>query len=282
EVRPFTEKQIRLLQTFADQAVIAIENVRLFKELQTTNRELTTALNPQTATSDILRVISQSQTDVQPVFDAIVDSAVRLSSADNAGLFRVEDGQLNEVSSRSRLDPDFQERMRRVFPRPLDYSTHMGRAILERRIIHIADLADATAPPTAARLPAFGFRAHLVVPMLRNGEPIGGLSLLRRTSGLFSDDQVQLLQTFADQAVIAIENVRLFKELEARNTDLTDALARQTATSEILRVISRSPTDLQLVFDAIVQSACRLCDAAFGALQLFDGARLTFDAHYGV
>src|SRR5262249_18100693 len=148
---------------------------------------------------------------------------------------------------RSRLDPDFQERMRRVFPRPFDYSTHMGRAILERRIIHIADLADATAPPTAARLPAFGFRAHLVVPMLRNGKPIGGLSLLRRTSALFSNDQVQVLQTFADQAVIAIENVRLFTELEVRNRDLTTAPDHQTATGDILKVINSSPTDVQPV-----------------------------------
>jgi GAF domain-containing protein len=262
----FSDPEVELLKTFSDQAVIAIENVRLFKELETSNRDLSTALDKQTATSDILRVISQSQTDVQPVFDAIVDSAVRLSSADIAGLFRVEDGQLNEVSSRSRLDPDFQERMRRVFPRPLDYSTHMGRAILERRIIHIADLADATAPPTAARLQAFGFRAHLVVPMLRSGEPIGGLSLLRRTSGLFSDDQVQLLQTFADQAVIAIENVRLFTELEERNRDLSTALDQQTATSEVLRVLSRSPTDIQPVFQAIVESAVRLCHGSTGSI----------------
>jgi two-component system, NtrC family, sensor kinase len=262
----FSDPEVELLKTFSDQAVIAIENVRLFKELETSNRDLYTALDKQTATNDILRVISQSQTDVQPVFDAIVDSAVRLSSADIAGLFRVEDGQLNEVSSRSRLDPDFQERMRRVFPRPLDYSTHMGRAILERRIIHIADLADATAPPTAARLQAFGFRAHLVVPMLRSGEPIGGLSLLRRTSGLFSDDQVQLLQTFADQAVIAIENVRLFTELEERNRDLSTALDQQTATSEVLRVLSRSPTDIQPVFQAIVESAVRLCHGSTGSI----------------
>jgi GAF domain-containing protein len=277
----FGEDEVALLQTFADQAVIAIENMRLFKELQASNKELTTALDKQTATSDILRVISQSQTDVQPVFDAIVDSAVRLSSADIAGLFRVENGQLNEVSSRSRLDPDFQERMRRVFPRPLDYSTHMGRAILERRIIHIADLADATAPPTAARLQAFGFRAHLVVPMLRNGEPIGGLSLLRHTSGLFSDDQVQLLQTFADQAVIAIENVRLFKELQSRNSELTESLEQQTATSEVLQVISRSPSDINPTFEVIATSAARLCEAVEGTVFRFDGALIHIAAHCG-
>src|SRR5262249_20036473 len=154
------------------------------------------------------------------------------------------------------------------------YSTHMGRAILERRIIHIADLADATAPPTAARLPAFGFRAHLVVPMLRNGEPIGGLSLLRRTSGLFSNDQVQLLQTFADQAVIAIENVRLFKELQSSNRELATALDKQTATSDILRVISRAQTDVQPVFDAIVASAVRLLGGYTGLLTRIVGDQL--------
>jgi two-component system, NtrC family, sensor kinase len=269
EIRPFSDKQIALLQTFADQAVIAIENVRLFKELQASNRELTTALDKQTATSDILRVISQSQTDVQPVFDAIVDSAVRLSSADIAGLFRVEDGQLNEVSSRSRLDPDFQEKMRRVFPRPLDYSTHMGRAILERRIIHIADLADATAPPTAAGLQAFGFRAHLVVPMLRSGEPIGGLSLLRRTPGLFSGDQVQLLQTFADQAVIAVENVRLFTELQARTHELTRSVDQLTALGEVGQAVSSS-LDLETVLTTIVSRAVQLSALDGGVIFEYD------------
>ena len=277
EVQPFTTQQIDLLKTFADQAVIAIENVRLFTELQAKNRELTTALDQQTATSEILRVISRSQTELQPVFDAIVDSAARLCHADIAGLFRVEGGQLNEVSSRSRLDPNFQERMRRVFPRPLDDSTHMGCALLERRLIHVADLADPSAPPSAAQLQAFGFRAHLAVPMLRGGEPIGGLSMLRRTAGLFSDDQVQLLQTFADQAVIAIENVRLLTALQARTQELTRSVEQLTALGDVSRAVSSS-LDLDIVLTTIVERAIQLSGTDGGTIFEYDESGEEFSA----
>jgi two-component system, NtrC family, sensor kinase len=273
---PFSEKQIELVKTFADQAVIAIENVRLFTELQAKNRALTQAhaqvteaLEQQTATSEVLKVISQTPTSLQSVFEVIGDSAARLCHADIAGLFRVEGGQLNEVSSRSRLDPNFQERMRRVFPRPLDDSTHMGRALLERRLIHVADLTDPSAPPSAARLETFGFRAHLAVPMLRGGEPIGGLSMLRRTAGLFSDDQVQLLQTFADQAVIAIENARLLNELQARTGELTRSVEQLTALGEVGRAVS-STLELETVLTTIVSRAVELSRLDGGVVFEYD------------
>jgi GAF domain-containing protein len=273
EVQPFTEKQIQLVTTFADQAVIAIENVRLFNETKE-------ALDRQTATSDILRVISRSPTDVQPVFDSIAQSAVRLCDAIFGAVYRVEGGQIHMVAQTG-IGPEGLARAQRIFPMPLGESAAVARAIFERSVVQVSD----TEAPEAPRLTreagrAIGFRSQLTVPMLRNGEPIGVVNVARREPGAFSQTHVELLQTFADQAVIAIENVRLFKELEARNRDLTTALDRQMATSEILRVISSSPTDIQPVFDAIVRSAVRLCDGLHGVLDRFDGELIHFAAQY--
>ncbi|HKF68153.1 MAG TPA: GAF domain-containing protein, partial [Vicinamibacterales bacterium] len=265
EVRPFTDQQAALLKTFADQAVIAIENVRLFTELQTSNRELTTALDKQTATSDILRVISRSQTDVQPVFDAIVTSAVRLLRAHRGGIFRIAGDQL-ELAALTSSDDAADAALRAAFPRSLHSEGPIFWAIRDRGPINIADAQTDPRVPEAVRASARarGYRSLVGVPLLRQDEAIGAISVSRRESGGFTDDESALLQSFADQAVIAIENVRLFKELEARNRDLT-------ATSEILRVISRSPTDVQPVFDAIVESAARLCNGVFSSLHTFDG-----------
>jgi GAF domain-containing protein len=268
EVRPFSDKQIGLLQTFADQAVIAIENVRLFTELQASNRELTTALDTQTATSDVLRVISQSQTDVQPVFDAIVASAVRLLRAHSGVLTRIVGDQI-EVAALTSHDAVAAAALGGLFPQPLRSEAAHAQAIRDRAPVNIADIADAYPDPRrrdAARDYArvSGSRSLVVVPMLRLDEAIGSIGVTRRESGGFTDDEIALLKTFADQAVIAIENVRLFNELEGRNRDLT-------ATSEILRVISSSPTDVQPVFDTIVKSAVRLCDGLFSAVFQFDG-----------
>src|SRR5262245_8622867 len=295
DVQLFTDKQIGLLETFADQAVIAIENVRLFTELQEKNEALTQAhaqvsesLEQQTATSEILRVISSSPTDLQPVFDTIIASAVKLCEAYSGILVRVEDGLIHRVAG---IGPhrESPESVRRTFPRPLDPTTALGQAILERRVNQLPDTESSTAAPVvrdAAR--AVGFRAELSVPMIRDGEPIGGIAVTRRNPGLFSPAEVQLLQTFADQAVIAIENVRLFTELQEKNGALTQAhatvtesLERQTATSEILRVISSSPTDVQPVFDAIVGTGVRLCEAAYGFLARYDGVSMAIVAHFG-
>jgi two-component system, NtrC family, sensor kinase len=253
----FPDTQVELLQTFADQAVIAIENVRLFNETKE-------ALEQQTATSEILRVISSSPTDIQPVFDAIVARATNLCGALFSALFRF-DGELLHFVAHHNFPAEAVEAFNRDFPaRPEGTTT--ARAILERRVVNVADvLADPTQSPKAlARAQALGYRSILAVPMFREGQVIGTIAVVRLQVGGFTDKQVGLLQTFAKQAVIAIENVRLFNETKA-------ALHRQTATSEILRVISSSPTDVQPVFDTIVQNAVRLCDGLFGSLDRFDG-----------
>jgi len=289
EALPFSDTQIELLQTFADQAVIAIENVRLFTELQQKNQALTQAhaqvsetLEQQTATAEILRVISSSPTDIQPVFDAIVARATTLCGALFSALFRF-DGELLHFVAHHNFPAEAVEAFTRDFPTRLEGTT-TARAILERRVVNVADvLADPTQSAKAlARAQALGYRSILAVPMFREGQAIGTIAVVRPQVGGFTDKQVELLKTFADQAVIAIENVRLFTELQASNRELTTALDTQTATSDILRVISRSQTDVQPVFDAIAHSAARLCDAEVAGVFRYDGQLLHFVAHHGL
>jgi signal transduction histidine kinase len=281
EVQPFTDKQVALLQTFADQAVIAIENVRLFKELETRNRDLTDALDRQTATAEILRVISRAQTDAQPVFQAIADSAQRLFGAWSAGVFRYDGEVIQMVAARqgaSRREDELPSAPRRPTGEwPAD------RAALQRAVQHFVDVeTDPSAGPQVQEWArAHGWRSLLQVPMMRSGDAIGVIAVTRAQPGGFSPAEIALLQTFADQAVIAIENVRLFKELEARNRDLTEALDRQTATAEILRVISQSQTEVQPVFDTIVDNAIRLFRAWAVAAMRSDGQLLHLIAARG-
>jgi GAF domain-containing protein len=300
---PFSDRQIALLQTFADQAVIAIENVRLFTELQQKNEALTQAhahvtesLNRQTATAEILRVISRSQTDPQPVFDAIAVNARRLLRAYGALVVRV-DGQRLHVAAHAAsggretsTEEHLWEQLRERFPRPVDRETFNGAVIFDRCIHQIADVeTDERWAYLRAHARSQGWRANLGVPMLHDGKPIGAISVTRSQPGSFSPQDVELLQTFADQAVIAIENVRLFTELQQKNQALTqahaqvsEALEKQTATSEILGVIASSPTDLQPVLDAVVRSAARLCAAVDAAIFRVDGGSLRLVAHDGV
>jgi GAF domain-containing protein/anti-sigma regulatory factor (Ser/Thr protein kinase) len=271
---PYGEKEIALLRSFADQAVIAIENARMFSELEASNRELTTALDTQTATSDILRVISRSPTDVQPVFDAIVESAVRLLGAHTGSLTRIVGDQI-ELAAYTSTGTAGDATLRAIYPQSILSEDPHAQAIRARVPFNITDVqTDPRVPETVhASARARGFHGAVAVPLLRQGVAVGVIGVTRREAGGFTDDEIALLKTFADQAVIAIENVRLFTELEGRNRDLT-------ATSEILRVISSSPTDVQPVFDTIVSSAVRLSGGLFGALFRFDGGLLHLVAHH--
>ncbi len=272
EVRPFTDRQISLLQTFADQAVIAIENVRLFTETKE-------ALERQTATSEILQVISGSPTDVQPVLETILSRAVELCGARHGSLFRF-DGELLHAAAHHDVPAATLEILRRDYPMPPSGGYMSGRAILARRIVTIEDiLADELYESTAPH--ASGLRSMVGVPLLRDGNAVGVIVIVRSDPGPFTDRQIELLKTFADQAVIAIENVRLFTELQARNAALAESLAQQTAAAEILRVISESPTDYQPVFDTIVRNAVGVCAAHDAVLALAEGEDLIIRAQHG-
>jgi signal transduction histidine kinase len=247
------------------------------KQLQTRDRELAEARGQQTATAEILRVISSSPTDIQPVFETIVRNAAHLCDANDASLFQREGDVTRCVANYGTVITAAVGQRR-----PITRGTLSGRAILDRRTIHLPDVLSEIAefPDVAAAIAREGLRAVLGVPLLREGVPIGAITVRRTEVRPYSDEQVALIETFADQAVIAIENVRLFRELRARNAELTESLARQTATSEILRAISQSPTDVQPVFDTIVRSAVRLCDGLYGTAVRFDGELMHLAAGY--
>ena len=264
-VHPFTERQIQLVRTFADQAVIAIENVRLFEEVQARTRELQEALEYQTATSEVLSVISRAPSQMEPVFEAIVQTAARLCHADSAIVCTRGEDELYHFSAVS----GHSEEMRAVVhKRPIaaDRGSVSGRAVLERRAVQIRD---ALADPEFTRFDtqaAGQFRTLLGVPLLREGTPIGVISMQRRRVEPFTEKQIDLVTTFADQAVIAIENTRLFEEVQARTAELSEALEQQTATSDVLGVISRSLGQLEPVFQSMLANAMRICDAKCGVM----------------
>ena len=274
EVGAFADDKIALLQTFADQAVIAVENVRLFKELEAKNRDLTDALARQTATAEVLRVISRSQTDIQPVFTAILDCAVRLCGADLGAMVGVEGTQLVLIECNPNT-PEIWAVMRESFPRPIDTTSLVGRAVLEASVIHVPDIDDPAALPSIARVVTLGFRSHLLVPILRGREAIGALGLARRAHSPYSDAQIELVQPFADQAVIAIENARLLSELQARTAELTRSVGQLTALGDVGRAVS-STLDLDTVLTTIVSRAAQLAGADGGSIYEYDEAAEEF------
>ncbi len=253
EVRPFTDKQIELLQNFAAQAVIAIENARLLHEL----RE---SLQQQTATADMLKVISRSTFDLQVVLKTLVESAAQLCDAYDSAIWRPDGDRLLLVAHHGPIPAE---------TLPLIRGTVAGRTVLDGRAFHIADLQteDAEFPDSCENARSWGFRSLLCVPLMREGVAIGTIALRRREAQLFTERQVALLQTFADQAVIAIENARLFNELR-------ESLQQQTATADVLKVISRSTFDLKAVLNTLVESAVRLCDADMAAIPRLSGSDL--------
>jgi GAF domain-containing protein len=270
-VEPFTERQIELVKTFADQGVIAIENVRLFEDL-------TEALEQQTATSEILGVIASSPTDIQPVLDTVIANAVTLAGAKQGHIRRL-DGEFLRVVAHHNESPEQLEQLR---ANPVRVSESLlGRAFAERKAVHVHDAQDGGSGVAKAVTAALGTRTILAVPLLREGTPIGGLTIWRDVVEPFTARQIEIVKTFADQAVIAIENVRLFKELEERNAELREALEHQTATAEVLGIISRSPTDVQPVLDAIVESAARVCGIDDVLLRLHEGDATVPRAHFG-
>ena len=284
QIRPFDDSHIDLVQTFAEQAVIAVENTRRFRALDTRTAELTKALERQAATSEVLRVISESPTDTQPVFKAIIERAARICEASTGVLFQVRDEHLYPVSAVG-LPEGFNARVAEE-PIRVDSKLLMAQAAAQGQVVHVEDVSalssDDYTTPYRSRIVALGIRTIACVPLRKNGESIGVLWLARREVNAFRDEDIELLKTFADQAVIAIDNSQLFEEVNARTEEARDALSRQTATSEVLRVISASPTDPQPVFEAILEKAAAICDVAQGILFLLRDDALHAVAFLGV
>jgi GAF domain-containing protein len=284
EVRPFTDKQIELVKNFAAQAVIAIENARLLNELRqrTTDltertADLTEALEQQTATSEVLQVISSSPGDLEPVFETMLKKAVRICDAGFGNIHRW-DGEAIHLVATHNTPPAFAEARRRS-PNPANPRTSIGRMVATKEVVHVVDAskepgyAEVRDASSVAAVELGGVRTALYVPMLKENELVGAFTLSRQEVRPFTDKQIELVKNFAAQAVIAIENARLLNELRqrtndltGRTADLTEALRQQTATSEVLQVISGSPGDLQLVFQAMLEKAVRICDAKFGSI----------------
>ncbi|SFJ60536.1 GAF domain-containing protein [Bradyrhizobium sp. Gha] len=279
EAGSFVDHHVQLLQTFADQAVIAIENARLFEQVRFKTNELSAALQRQTATADVLKVISRSAFDLRTVLDALLSSACRLCDAE-IGTIRYEQEGNYRLAAAYGCKPEWIEHFQ-TYTTKADRGSIFGRTILDGRPVCVPDLlADPDFNrPQAQKL--IGMRAALGVPLVRAGHAFGVINLFRFAVGSFEDKQIELVATFADQAVIAIENVKLFEQVQAKTRDLSEALTYQTGSSNILKVIASSPTDVEPVLRTIVESACELCEAYDSVVVLKEGQDLVVRAHHG-
>jgi GAF domain-containing protein len=288
-VRPFTEKQIKLVETFADQAVIAIENARLLNELRQRTADLTGSLEQQTATSDVLQVISSSAGDLQPVFATMLEKAVAICEARFGDIYRWEGDRLRLVANHNTLPAFAEERKRSQYVRPVPGppgTSIIGAMLATKSVVHVADLAAEQAyierrnPTYAAAVELGGVRTILLGPMLKENELIGAFILCRQEVRPFTDKQIAVVTSFAAQAVIAIENARLLNELRQRTDDLSETLEQQTASAKVLEVISRSAFDLHAVFETVAESSVRLCEADRAFIFQYDGELLGMTAFY--
>jgi len=278
----FGETEITLAESFRDQALIAIENTRLFNEVQTKTHDLEESLQQQTATSEVLQAINRSVFDLKTVLQTLLESAARLCDASICILFQSR-GDLLHVGASYGGTPEFVEYLT-AHPHRFDRTTVAGRTAVERRTVHIPDIAADTEYGLPQSIKLGGWQSIIGVPLLRNGEVLGVLDLARPVAGPFTPRQIELIETFADQAVIAIENARLFDEVQARTRDLTESLQQQTATTDVLKVISRSAFDLEAVFETVVERSARLSGVEGARANIFryDGELLRITATYNV
>jgi GAF domain-containing protein len=278
EVHPFTDEQIELVENFAAQAVIAIENARLLNELRQRTTDLTEALEQQRATSGLLQVISGSPGNLEPVFQTMLENAVGICGANFGNMFLYEDEAFRTVAMFNAPEAYANARMGARLHPPSD--SGLGRLVSTKEVVQIADLRTVERyvinrdPFVVAAVELGGIRTLLAVPMLKEGRLVGAIVIYRQEVRPFTEKQIELVKNFGSQVVIAIENARLLNELRQRTTDLSEALEQQTATSDVLQVISSSPGDLEPVFATMLEKAVRICDASFGNIYRWDGEAL--------